>query len=118
MKTQDQETPGAPSADTGKGQAEHTRGARRVAELLVPGINGKGRAATIPTEWGRKTREGVADMIDNETGLPDLLKTLRDILADAETANDKRTAPDWDFACYHIAAAARAAIQQVEGRGE
>jgi len=40
--------------------------ATRIASLIVPALDNKGRKGTIPTEWGRKTRVGVAAMIDGE----------------------------------------------------
>lgn len=42
--------------------------ANRIAEILIPeGIDSKGRPSTIETAYGRKTREGIADLIIQET---------------------------------------------------
>jgi len=40
----------------------------------------------------------------------ELLEALQNILADAETAEERRTPADWDFACTQAIEAARAAI--------
>lgn len=54
--------------------ATHTPHATRCSEILIPeGIDRKGHSTCLATEYGRKTREGVADLIDIETGLPSLL---------------------------------------------
>ena len=57
--------------------AKHTTGAIRIAEILIPeGIDNHGRPSRIKTAWGEKTREGIADLIDNETSAPELLAAL------------------------------------------
>lgn len=59
------------SNTTGK----HAPGSVKIAKVI---INGKGR---IKTEWGEKTAEGIADMIDNETHAPELLEALKYIVS-------------------------------------
>ena len=45
----------------------HSLAATRLAEILIPeGINRQGRASRLKTAYGEKTREGIADLIDNE----------------------------------------------------
>ena len=44
----------------------HTPGAIRAAEIITGATYGDG--ATIATKYGRKTVEGIADIIDRETG--------------------------------------------------
>ena len=59
----------------------HSAGAWRVAEILVPALDNRGRTgATIKTSWGKKTRCGVAAMIDEETHTPDLITAAQSIL--------------------------------------
>ena len=58
--------------------AKHTPGAIRCADIIIgEGIDGRGRVNTIQTAWGRKTREGIADLIDRETAAPELLALLK-----------------------------------------
>lgn len=71
--------------------AQHTQGAKRLAEILLPeGIDRKGRASRLATACGPKTREGLADLIDNESGARELLDTLRDLadMLDSMTPED------------------------------
>ena len=57
--------------------AQHTPGALRLAEILIPeGIDRRGRPSRLKTAYGEKTRDGIADMIDRETAAPDLLAAL------------------------------------------
>lgn len=57
---------------------QHTPAATRLAEILIPeGIDRKGHAARIQTAYGEKTRLGIADVIDRETGLPEMLEAVR-----------------------------------------
>jgi len=58
----------------------HSPAAMRLAEILIPeGINRRGRASRLKTSYGDKTREGVADMIDRETGLPEIVNGLKEL---------------------------------------
>lgn len=50
---------------------KHTPGAVNAARII---INGK---ELLSTRYGRKTAEGLADMIDRETHAPELLDMLR-----------------------------------------
>lgn len=62
---------------------------RRIAEILIPeGMDRQGRATTIPTSYGRKTREGIGDLIDRETTVPKLLAALKAILLEANFDSD------------------------------
>lgn len=49
---------------------------------------------------------------------PALYEALRNILADAETADERRTPADWDFAVCHAVEYARAALALVESEGQ
>ena len=74
----------------------HTLGALRLAELLIPeGIDRKGHATRIPTAYGLKTREGIAAMIDSQTGAPDLLAALTAIESHWSAGNFSRTDELW-----------------------
>lgn len=67
---------------------KHTQGALRAAAVIM---NGR---AKIKTDYGEKTAEGIADLIDRETGAGELLEALevclkrlesiREIIAKAE----------------------------------
>ena len=58
-------------------EASHTPGAMRCAEIIIAeGIDRRGRTAKIKTAFGEKTREGIADLIDRETGATELLRAL------------------------------------------
>lgn len=70
--------PRYPEANVVFRPATHTPAATRLAEILIPeGIDRKGSASRIQTAYGEKTRLGIADMIDRETGLPELLEAVR-----------------------------------------
>lgn len=67
MKTQTDSQPASQSH-------AHTPGALRLAQILIPeGIDTRGRASLLATSYGKKTREGLADLIDSETHAPELL---------------------------------------------
>ena len=51
-------------------EAKHTAGAYRVADILLC------HRARVGTEYGIKDRDGLADMIDRETGLVNLLAAM------------------------------------------
>lgn len=82
-------------------KAQHTPGSERIAEILIPeGIDRKGHASTITTAWGKKTREGIADLIDNETHAPELIEALQKIstLADEGVIQRNETGkPTWSL---------------------
>ena len=48
--------------------AKHTRGATEAAWVIMAG------KAKIETEFGKKTLEGIADLIDRKTAAPELLR--------------------------------------------
>jgi len=84
---------------------EHLKSVKRLAEIIIPaGINNRGRAATIATTYGRKTREGIADLIQNECSLAGLVAAMDDLLSSIENAKgwcdahsaDTSAAPDDD----------------------
>ena len=54
---------------------KHTAGAIRAAEIITGYKYNEQKY--IPTEYGRKTTEGVADLIDRETSTPDLLEACK-----------------------------------------
>jgi hypothetical protein len=60
-------------------ETKHTAGALKLAEILIPeGIDRKGHQSKIKTAYGEKTREGLADLIDRETSVPDMLGALKE----------------------------------------
>lgn len=97
--------------------------AQRIAEILIPeGNDRKGRETTIPTIYGRKTREGIADLIERETGASKLLAALEKLLS---TLNQiRKNGDDYCFnwrnepldPCNCAICEARAAI--AEGKGQ
>lgn len=92
---------------------EHTPAARRIAEIIIPqGINRRGVRNRIRTAYGDKTRDGIADLIDRETGLPELLEALQLYLDDAVL----RLSPDSTPGFLTRLAKARAAIAKVKGK--
>ena len=52
---------------------KHTRGATEAAWVIMAG------KAKIETEFGSKTLEGIADLIDRKTAAPELLEALQAI---------------------------------------
>jgi len=58
----------------------HTPGALEAAEIIM---NGKRR---IWTEYGEKSLEGIADLIERKTAAPELLEACKCLLADLEGA--------------------------------
>lgn len=96
------------------------KNSERIAEILIPeGINKRGVASTIETAYGRKTRAGIADLIDRETAAPDLLKALKEIEATwkewSRAFNAGENGPSTAEAMHIIRERARAAINKAEG---
>ena len=79
---------------------KHTRGATEAAWVIMAG------KAKIETEFGKKTLEGIADLIDRKTAAPDLLKAAKYALS-CLTNGD--TLPEWTIR------ECRAAIAKAEG---
>ena len=106
-------------------KTKHTPGAIRIAEIIIPeGIDRKGRPSRIATAYGKKTREGIADMIDHETAAPELLVALKDIdlrATQARIANGIGKTPKEKQIRFllgeieRIECVARAAIAKAEG---
>jgi hypothetical protein len=108
--TQTQPTP-APKPDAQPVTAAHTPGAVRLAEILLP----RGRPSTLATAYGRKTREGIAAMIDAETSAPALLNMLQRLV---DECSETRVAPEGILAsapCLLTLEQARAALQMARG---
>jgi len=58
-----------------------TKKAKKLAEILIPhGIDCKGHQSRLKTAYGKLTRENLADLIDGETAVPELLEALKDII--------------------------------------
>jgi len=57
---------------------QHTPGAVEAARIIMNG------AYYMGTLYGRKTAEGLADLIDRKTAAPDLLKALQNCLPDLQ----------------------------------
>ena len=68
----------------------HTPGSIRAAEIITGGTYGTDDR--YPTQNGPKTVEGIADLIDNMTGAPDLLHVARGLLALSEAYSPERAA--------------------------
>ena len=68
----------------------HTPAALRLAQIIIPeGIDRRGRASLLATYYGYKTREGIADMIDSETGAPEMLAACKAALKYLEANRPK-----------------------------
>lgn len=65
----------------------HSDAAERIADII---LNGK---ETIQTEYGVKTAEGIADLIDRETDFYDTLIALRNLLHCVESNVISRGTP-------------------------
>ena len=50
---------------------------KKIIDLAYNIMQGK---KYIQTEWGKKTQEGLIDMIENETAAPDLLEACKALL--------------------------------------
>jgi hypothetical protein len=59
-------------------QPRHSRAAIRIAEIVTGGHYGSRKR--YATAYGPKTVEGIADLIDSETGLPEVLAYCQDLL--------------------------------------
>lgn len=82
----------------------HTSGALRAAKIIM---NDKHK---IRTDYGEKTVYGIADLIERETGLPELLEALKMVVNIATHPKAKKAE------IVNIAKQARAAIAKAEGR--
>ena len=79
-----------------------TTTARRIAEILTPeGVDKKGKPSRIPTTYGPKTREGIANLIESESKDPAREKAWSDLLHFAELVaadlNDRKTGWYYQF---------------------
>ena len=61
---------------------KHTRGATEAAWVIMAG------KAKIETEFGKKTLEGIADLIDRKTAAPELLEALKHAHTSLRTFSD------------------------------
>jgi hypothetical protein len=84
--------------------AKHTPGALRAAKIIMGG------RSNLVTEYGRKSEEGIADLVDNETYVLELLEACRAMLVRWESLDVENLGPG----CRVIADAARAAIAKAE----
>lgn len=82
-----------------------TPGAIRAAEIII--AEETGRPSTIRTAYGVKTRVGIADLIDRETGTAELLAALK--------LCEKALTPSRNDRDLIAADEARAAIAKAEG---
>ncbi len=74
-----------------------------------------GETWTIEPGIASVTSEADAKMIVASVNHADkLAEALRDIAADAQEANEKRNAGEWDFRCTHIEARAKQALAAYE----
>jgi hypothetical protein len=90
--------------------ATHTPGAIRAAEAITGGKYeepGDGPLPMYPTSWGKKTVYGIADLIDRETGGPELLAALRGMLSWARRIKELNWGPEIARACSVLAKAKR-----------
>lgn len=65
---------------------KHSRAAIRIAQIITGGTYGSRKR--YPTTYGRKTVQGLADLIDGETGLPELLRDCRELLEKVQTEHE------------------------------
>jgi len=94
----------------------HTKGALRAAEAIM---NDKHK---IRTDYGEKTVYGIADLIERETGLPELLEACKDILewidvsGLASTKSGGSGVLAYNGTEYNVVTQLRQAISKAEGR--
>ena len=65
---------------------KHTAGATRAAEIIMNGQE------FISTEYGKKRAAGIAELIDDKTAAPELLRAAKSAREDARMA----LADEWD----------------------
>ena len=80
---------------------KHTPGALRAATVIM------NMAHTIETDYGQKTEEGIADLIDRETHAPEMLEALEEIIEGTRLHYDT----------IDVRKVAKAAIQAAKGEG-
>lgn len=88
-------------------EQEHTAGARAAADIIMCGKE------KIHTEYGFKTAEGIADLIDRKTAAPDLLAACESLLshdAMAQSINATNRGIGINTPAGKVILAARAAI--------
>lgn len=89
-------------------ETNHTKSAIKVAEVITRD-NYDSPNEKYETEYGKKTIVGIADMIDNETGLADLLKVCKAALPWIESQIELTNDP-----CRVIANKMKEAIKKAE----
>lgn len=87
---------------------KHTPGAVKIANIIM---NGKNR---IKTDWGEKSAQGIADLIDNETHAPELLEALKELVSRTKMLD--QTATHEGITNCEVIAKARGVIAKAEGR--
>ena len=92
--------------------AKLTQGAIRAAEIVTGGKYGSNYR--YATEYGGKTVEGIAAIIDDQTAAPDLLEACKALLGEMWSGRKRRNVKK-DFHLMVAEEAARTAIAKATG---
>jgi hypothetical protein len=89
----------------------YTRGALKAAEVIM---NGK---KLISTDYGKKSLEGIADLIDRETAAPEMYEALKELYKELHASRFKMDVKK-DYSLMVADSIASKVLFKAEGRSE